>query len=180
MPRSGTAESALRWERRRLAEGRDAANPDSGLRAGASRPEQRGPKGNERSSEDVVEMDSVSTRKRRDNDVPTVRTEPHGCGADDDRRQSNEFAHAGVVLHEPLAHPPLVLRHRFVRPAMAVRTPGGVQSDWTGDRSRWCCALQTDSGPTYDALDPAAPPGTAPVTQWSILGPTNRCVLRAH
>jgi hypothetical protein len=49
-------------------------------------------------------------------------------------------------------------------PAPRMATPRSG-SDWTGDRSRWYCALQTDSGPTYGALDPAAPPGTAPVAQ---------------
>ena len=42
-----------------------------------------------------------------------------------------------------------------------------------GDRSSSYCALQTDSGPTYGALDPAAPPGTAPVTPMrGILSPS--------
>ena len=51
-------------------------------------------------------MDSVSTRKGGNDNVPTVRTEPHDCRADDDRCDSNESAHIRAVLHEPLAHPP--------------------------------------------------------------------------
>jgi hypothetical protein len=31
---------------------------------------------------------------------------------------------------------------------MRIRASGGVDANWTGDRSRSCCALQNDSGPT--------------------------------
>ena len=98
-----------RQERRTLLAVLRRDSGESGLSSGAYPPEQRCPKSDERSSEDVVEMDSVSTRKGGDDYVPPVRTEPHDCRADDDRSHSTESVHRRAVLQETVTHAPLVL-----------------------------------------------------------------------
>ena len=98
-----------RQERRTLLAVLRRDSGESGFSSGAYPPEQRCPKSDERSSEDVVEMDSVSTRKGGDDYVPPVRTEPHDCRADDDRSHSTESVHRRAVLQETVTHAPLVL-----------------------------------------------------------------------
>jgi hypothetical protein len=101
---------------------------------------------------------------------------PFGCA-----RLVFLFSFAGDLSNLIRAPHPRIfdrLGHASDLPAVAARQTLATSDEhlpqtqgWTGDRSRWCCALQTDSGPTYGALDPAAPPGTAPVTQCEDLRP---------
>ena len=83
--------------------------------------------------------------------------------------QTSQTAGVSLGNDKRLSTPALVTTSCDRRRAFGLTE--GLGSDWTGDRSRWYCALQTDSGPTYGALDPAAPPGTAPVTQCVDLRP---------
>ena len=69
---------------------------------------------------------------------------------------------------------------RAVRPAMRVRAPGGVGSDWTGDRSRWYCAPRLTRGPPTARSIQRRPPARLRSPCMSTLGPTSRGVLRAH
>jgi len=73
-------------------------------------------------------------------------------------------------LDEPLAYSPLVLDEKHA----------AIYSEWTGDRSRWFCALQTDSGPPTARSIQRRPPARLQSPSAPILGPPSPRVLRAR